>query len=128
MERQTPSQPIHRKSYQTDSRPLADVMFAIVSGAAMGFLGSFLFVGAPISFAITISSVTTALLYKAFIDVLTVFHLPTRNALVSAVFVSTVSIWRIRDTAASDLLLMILQMPIYIIAVNHLLDGWQRKR
>lgn len=128
MEEQVSSQPIQRKSYQTDSRPLADVIFAIVVGAAMAFAGAPLFGGVPMPIAIGAMSIATAMLYKAYIDVLTVFHVPVRSALFSALIVSALSRWLSRGNEANDLVMLIFNMPIFTIAVCHMLDGWRRKR
>jgi hypothetical protein len=107
-----------RKSYMTNTRPLADVMFMIVASILLVFLGGAL--REVIGSALT--CVVTALAYYLCINTLTVFRLP----IVTALAAGAVTIGITRWLGTPDLIVSTFQMIAILIAAVHVLQAWRK--
>lgn len=102
-----------RKSYMTDTRPLADVMFLIFGPLVTSVLDDLI--------SLPLACLGTALVYALYINTLTIFRLPIMTALAAACVAFGVSQWfggpdRINDS---------FEVVTTLVGSVHVLQAWR---
>jgi hypothetical protein len=123
----TPKPCVVRKPYQTDCRPLADIMFGIgmvIALMALLELPSGLGIPAPVTFALV--SLFCAVLYALLTNTLTVFRVSLPTILLAALVVFGLTFLLIEMKPAPDMQKLSTLAPLLAIGASQVLEEMLR--